>query len=165
MLIKGGVIKTEPSTDHYPRNRPLSLLIVGRSHTVPWRLDLFSPECYLPWSWPHQAVLMKSDWVLKLFNTHNLVSSKGKGYTGLRIGVFISTTVFAHWILMNWHSGFTCQSTMSSAGVNQPLRCRALTRSNIWSRKVEGSLRKGQTLIYPVWPCLGDLLSAPFSNL
>lgn len=70
--------------------------------------------------------------------------------------------VFLHLILINWHSGFMCQSTMSSVSVNQPLNFRVLTRSNLGSKKVEGSLRMGQTLMHTIWPYLSDPLNASF---
>lgn len=70
--------------------------------------------------------------------------------------------VFLHLILINWHSSFMCQSTMSSVSVNQPLKFRVLTRSDLGSKKVEGSLRMGQTLMHAIWPYLSDPLNASF---
>lgn len=70
--------------------------------------------------------------------------------------------IFPHRILINWHSGFTCPSTANLVSLNQPFHVRILTKSNLWSNKVEGSLRKDQTPVHLIWPHLGDPLSDSF---
>lgn len=46
--------------------------------------------------------------------------------------------------------------------MNQPFNFKALIRSYLWSRKIEGSLKKDLILMHPIWPSTGDHVSASF---